>query len=565
MITKKGAAKVLIADVQIAQLATTPVVVTPPLFNRKGASKEIVMDGQIAQPVIAPLFNRKGAAKEIKTVVQVQMEPPAQTVEMQPTPSSQPITQSDPPQISQQPFVDINLEHNFLRYLIYNPETDSKEIKEEISGNLAYAFNLGIGNQVFNNDFRKWIYDTIIDNYVKFSECVSKIYIQSELEKKYKDQAPQKLAIFDKIFSYKFEFQFFKQLVSILRDKYNYRVLYEMNMSLNSKLRKDFVDGNRNSIDLARIVNETTNKILMSTGKITLEEGDAYQNIDEDIKILREKKENPFKFRGIPSGYEQIDSATGGWHGGEFILVMGRPGMGKSILLLNFGYNAYNLGYNAVYVTIEMPMSQQKQRFMSLATKTSYNKIKTPSMMADEEIDYLEKKLREEKLAHKNFFWLIDAPENCNTAFIESRIISFENTTKQKVHQIIIDPIYLMSPSDKKAEDKVGVISWDLKILARKLNIPVLGASQFNRESHKRHLHGKEVDTMDAAFTDKLGHNTDIMIGITGDKDLAELYFPKSRDSQISKLYFRKEFDIMRFVYDDRSEKENTEDNNENF
>ena len=93
----------------------------------------------------------------------------------------------------------------------------------------------------------------------------------------------------------------------------------------------------------------------------------------------------------------------------------------------------------------------------------------------------------------------------------------------KKADLLIIDPIYLMTPSDRKTDDPVGVISWDLKLLARGRDIPVIAASQFNRESHKRHLQGKDVDSVDAAFTDKLGHNTDIMIGITGDKETASL------------------------------------------
>ena len=118
------------------------------------------------------------------------------------------------------------------------------------------------------------------------------------------------------------------------------------------------------------------------------------------------------------------------------------------------------------------------------------------------------------------------------------------------VDLLIVDPIYLMKPIDSKTDDPVGTISWDLKILARKMDFPVLAASQFNREGGRRHQHGKQVDTMDAAFTDKLANNCDNMIGILGDDEFARLSFPKTRDSNITDLFLTKRFDRMKFIYD---------------
>jgi len=464
---------------------------------------------------------------------------------------------------SQKPFVDVALESKILRMLVFDNDFDNKTNIDEINSNISYVIFSGLPKEIFTSELKQWTFSRVIDNFITFSECISKGYLFDELKNKYKQSEEYELkkVFLEKIFNYRFESKSFKPLFEKLKEKYFYRDLLELNLKINDQLKQDFIEEKHEALQLAQNIQESVNKILTSTGKFKVIEEDIVQDVVRDMQILREKRENPQNYIGIPTGYKKIDIATGGWQPGEFSLVLGRPGMGKSILLLNFGYNAYRLSYNVIYVTIEMPLLQQRNRFISLVTKIDYQKIKLPYLLSDEEVDLIERKMKKVKDERKNNYWIIDAPQNCNSQFIDSRLIAFENVTGKKVDLLIIDPIYLMTASDKKSDDPVGTISWDLKLLARSRNIPVLGASQFNRESHKRHLHGKEVDTMDAAFTDKLGHNTDNMLGITGDKETACLYFPKTRDSTLTKLFFVKKFDVMRFEYDSRVDEDYEKEN----
>jgi replicative DNA helicase len=460
---------------------------------------------------------------------------------------------AEAPDNSQKPFIDVILECKILRMLVFDNEFDNKADVNEINSNISYIVYLGMPKELFTSELKQWMFEKITENFISFSECISKSFLYEELKNKFKDdEFEQRKVVLDKIFSYRFEAKTFKPLMDKLKEKYFYRRILDINLKTNEQLKVDFLDDKQNAIGLAQNIQDSVNSIISLTGKFRVIEEDIVQDIKRDIAILKDKRDNPFKYRGIPSGFKKIDLATGGWQPGEFILVLGRPSMGKSILLLNFGYNAYKLNYNVIYVTIEMPLIQQRNRFTSLVTRVAYNKIKQPHLLSDEELVEIERKLLKVKEERKNYFWFIDAPQNSNSHFIESRIIAFENVVGKKADLLIVDPVYLMTPSDRKTDDPVGTISWDLKLLARGRDIPVIGASQFNRESHKRHLQGKDVDSVDAAFSDKLGHNTDIMIGITGDKETASLYFPKSRDSQVSKMFFLKKFDVMRFEYDSR-------------
>jgi len=448
------------------------------------------------------------------------------------------------------PFSDINLENHILRQLLILDDVDTKADSNEVVKNINHAINVGISKDAFTSEFKQWIYETLIKCYVQHSDPVTKKILLKKMSQIYKDDFKTKETLLDRLFKYKLELHTFKFKADELKDLHNFRKLFQLNESLHEEVKSAYENDTRGtSLDLAQKVNDEVSKLLLEKSKFRLIEEDAFKNIDNDIQQLIDIREHPERYKGIPTGFQKIDDATGGWRKGELSIVLGRPGMGKSILLMNFGYSAYVARFNVVYITIEMPIEQQKRRLFSKITKISYSKLKQPERLDETELEYIKSKVKKIKSNYHNFYWIIDAPENCTASFIESRIIAFESATGQKVDLLIVDPIYLMQPSDKKAEDKVGTISWDLKILGRKLDIPVLAASQFNRESHSRHRHEKGTDTADAAFSDKLGNNCDNMMGITGDKFNARLSFPKTRDSNIQDVYLEKHFDIMTFIY----------------
>jgi replicative DNA helicase len=456
-----------------------------------------------------------------------------------------------------QPFVDLKLENRVLRHLIFDSDVDDKNISDEIHSNVTFLFNSGITKEIFSSEFRQWVFEKIVASYIKFSESTTKQLLIERVQKKYKvkEEADSKLLIIEKIFKYEFQSKTFKTIFDDLRSKLYYRQLFDTCRNLNEKLQSDFQQNVVEPVKIAQEINQSSSRILLSSTKFRIIQEDVLQNVEKDLELFDDKRLHPEKYKGILTGYEKIDKATGGWRPGELGIILGRPGVGKSILLLNFGFNAYSLERkNIMYITIEMPFEQQKARFQSLLTQVNYSQVKMPEYMPEALVEKFKEKLRKAKEKYKNnSFFLVDAPSNCNVPFLESSIISYENITSRKIDLLIVDPLYLMKPSEK-TDDPAGTVSWELKLLARKMNIPVLAASQFNRESHKRHIHGKGSDTMDAAFSDKISNNADIMIGITGDKERANLEFPKSRDSLITRAYFKKDFSTMRFIYDKESE-----------
>jgi replicative DNA helicase len=102
--------------------------------------------------------------------------------------------------------------------------------------------------------------------------------------------------------------------------------------------------------------------------------------IEEFEDRQRERKfnaEHPEAIARVPTGFKQLDNVLGGGvEMGEFGLVLGTTGKGKSILLCNLAYWGAAAGFPTVYFTLEMSARQIAQRMDSRWTQYEYNKFK---------------------------------------------------------------------------------------------------------------------------------------------------------------------------------------------
>ena len=67
---------------------------------------------------------------------------------------------------------------------------------------------------------------------------------------------------------------------------------------------------------------------------------------------------------GIPTGLHRLDVLTGGWRGGQLIVIAGRPGMGKSAVMLHFARVAAASGVPVCVFSLEMPSEQLAGRML---------------------------------------------------------------------------------------------------------------------------------------------------------------------------------------------------------
>jgi replicative DNA helicase len=446
-------------------------------------------------------------------------------------------------------FSSVEIERKSLRTLLL--ENNSKSTK-----NLEMFLSYGFSEKSFTGDFRRLVFNTILNYHKKYGNAPYPDVVWNEMRKKipYNDRKHLKY-IWKMILATSYKSAMRSYLYDELNRYYVLRMMIEVSTRTLGKLNeaRDDIE----SVDPETFVKETIDDLtgIMNRKGNRIREGSIFN----DRKFLVEMKkirENPEKNRGISTGIDVLTQVTNGWNPGEFIVVSGRPGHGKSILLMNFAMEAYNDGKNVLFFTLEMPYRQQQLRAMSRMSGIPYMMMKIPERMSPGEWEFLKSETRRQK-KRNNHFLVVDAPENCTVAFVDQKITSMENLYGIDIDMVVIDPIYLMrsgSYQDKRErDDPVGMISGEAKILAMKRGIPILSATQFNREGGKRHQTGREPNTMDLSFSDRLGHNADIILGITSDfNELAQLHILKFRDGMGPRIYLVKKFETMQFVYDSK-------------
>lgn len=177
--------------------------------------------------------------------------------------------------------------------------------------------------------------------------------------------------------------------------------------------------------------------------------------------------------RCIPTPWNEFNELLqGGAGGGDFALVFGNPGGGKSWLLVALGGHAVNLGYNVAHYTLELGEDYVGKRYDAYFTEMSVDSLSDNRDRVEKTISNLKG-----QLIIKEY-----PPKRASIHTIEAHIkklISLGTTPDL----IIIDYVDLLSSRKKSIDRKMEIddIYVSTKSLAKSLNIPVWSASQVNR------------------------------------------------------------------------------------
>ena len=187
---------------------------------------------------------------------------------------------------------------------------------------------------------------------------------------------------------------------------------------------------------------------------------------------------------GIPSGFDDLDRLTSGFKGGEFVVIAGRPGMGKTSILLNLALHiAMNHKVPIAMFSLEMSKEQLVERLLCENARIDAQRMHR-GLLSEAEYDRLARSLG--PLSEAPIF-IDDSPTLDELAVVlKSRQIQL----REKVGMILVDYLQLMQgrsrSDDSNRVQEVSAISRALKAVARELNIPVVAISQLSRAVEQR-------------------------------------------------------------------------------
>ena len=193
---------------------------------------------------------------------------------------------------------------------------------------------------------------------------------------------------------------------------------------------------------------------------------------------------NPNKPRGLPTGFIDFDSKTGGLRGGDLLIIAGRPSMGKSTLAINMAEHAAlkeGVRASVAIFWLEMPAEQILTRMLSSVGSVHLGNIRSGKLSEDDwpRITGATKQLQDAKI------FIDDTPALTPT---ELRARARRIKREHGLDLIVVDYLQLMSvPGTKENRaTEISEISRGLKALAKEIHCPVIALSQLNRGVEQR-------------------------------------------------------------------------------
>lgn len=163
---------------------------------------------------------------------------------------------------------------------------------------------------------------------------------------------------------------------------------------------------------------------------------------------------------------------------GEFWIVAGRPGHGKSTFLLNMATHGLKYNERPLYVTLEMPGEDHLIRAACRATRINSAAVRRGAITDDAYLRLCEQieKYRATGLTFLDF-------DNIKTDTLIRRITA--KVREKQSTAIFLDQINNVEVKGNRYE-AITEASNKLRGLAKNLHIPVIAACQLNREIEKR-------------------------------------------------------------------------------
>ena len=195
----------------------------------------------------------------------------------------------------------------------------------------------------------------------------------------------------------------------------------------------------------------------------------------------REKIDSGTSTYKISTGISALDIVLGDGYGqGGHHVISARPGNGKTTLALNIAENVAARYGPVLYINIEM--SDVEIMAKRIARESGIDgKILLSKAMTDDQ--YAKQAAATDKILARPL--IINAKSSVSVQDIAALARQIRNLT-----MIVVDYIELVTPSKetRRADrhEQLGAISAALKMLARKMNVPVITLCQISREIEKR-------------------------------------------------------------------------------
>ena len=301
--------------------------------------------------------------------------------------------------------------------------------------------------------------------------------------------------------------------------------------TLNNEYNEEFLAKTFNSIRDLLLKGKTEDAMtVLSKAASKVDSSKQFEALDilTDISRYDEyiDKCNNFEDHFVSTGFKELDASFGGGidRDNAYFVISARPGVGKTLVMVKFITAAVQKGLRVGLYEGEMTANKIAGRFDTMISHISNSAINHGgSHVANKYKTYLEE-LRKNT---KGDFFVLTRDMIREDKMTVDVLRSFVD--KYELDMLFVDQISLLDSTSwsSKSFEQVAEISRDLKKLQVQKHIPIVVASQQNRDKIED---GSFAGTQNISMSDRIGQDATEVIYISKKDNIMTFNIAKARD-----------------------------------
>jgi replicative DNA helicase len=314
-----------------------------------------------------------------------------------------------------------------------------------------------LDSEMFDNPAHKWIVGEILRYYYKYHTTPSIDSLLAEVKKI--DNEVLKVSVAEQL----------KEAFKATNDDREYVEQEFSTFCKNQQIKKAIL----NSVTMLEKGQYDDIKYMMDSALKAGQDKSIGHEYEKDIETrYREEERSP-----IPTSWDHINQLLMGGLGiGDFGIIFGNPGGGKSWMLVNIGAAAVTRGYTVCHYTLELSEYYVGKRYDALFTNIDVQSVHKNRQAIEEAVNKVKGKLiiKEFPMGKATVHTIESHIQKCRDLghAPDLVIIDYVDLLKSKVKSI--DP-----------KDAIDDVYTATKGMARELKVPIWTVSQVNRSGAK--------------------------------------------------------------------------------
>lgn len=314
-----------------------------------------------------------------------------------------------------------------------------------------------LDTEMFDNPAHKWIVGEILRYYYKYHTTPTIDSLLAEVKKI--DNEVLKVSVAEQL----------KEAFKATNDDREYVEQEFSTFCKNQQIKKAIL----NSVTMLEKGQYDDIKYMMDSALKAGQDKSIGHEYDKDIETrYREEERSP-----VPTSWDHINELLMGGLGiGDFGIIFGNPGGGKSWMLVNIGAQAVNRGYTVCHYTLELSEYYVGKRYDALFTGIDVQNVHKNRQAIEEAVGRVKGKLiiKEFPMGKATVHTIESHIQKCRDLGHppDLVIIDYVDLLKSKVKSI--DP-----------KDAIDDVYTATKGMARELKVPIWTVSQVNRAGAK--------------------------------------------------------------------------------